>query len=460
MAVQRKPWQTACSLVASAALAVGTGLGHAGIVFQESFNTDTASTAQTVATYTNMTLQGAGTVVVTGGVLRMNGTPLTHSLVTAAGYPGNLLITQLVGKNPGGGGSNVGLRVGGNRIVFHPGYMTLPGAFRVEGSGGFGNTSMGFTPPGNVLNTMEAFVRGNTGQFLVAVPNYGNPDQVFAARFTNALYQPGVDPIGPTRNAGSNDQGLFDDLLINQITSPGPPTPWTHAVLASAPLHWYRLNEAGSIAIDYGSGALDGVYRNGALRGQTGIPLEGDLAARFDGSNDQVWLGAADLSGPWSAEFVLMHLGVEDAGSLIRGGSGALRLDQWQSTGAAGFTRFGVADYRFTPDVLAPLQQWVHLVFVADPTNGIDLYLNGVLAGTSPDYTPLPRDLLGGSDAANMLLDEVVLYNRLLTPREVLHHASAVGLPEPSTLVLVGAGLMAIGRRRRGSAWALRRTRA
>jgi len=449
MAAQRGSWRAALLLVVSAALATGTGLAHAGIVFQEPFDTDTASTAATVATYTNMTLQGAGTVVVGGGVLRMNGTPLTHSLVTATGYPGNLLITQLVGKNPGGGGSNVGLRVGANRIVFHPGYTAVPGAFRVEGPGGFGNTSMGFTPPGGVLNTMEVFVRGNIGQFLVAVPNYSNPEQVFAARFTNAGYQPGVDTIGPTRNAGSDDQGIFDDLIVNQITSPGPPTPWTNLVLASAPLHWYRLNESGSIAIDYGSGALDGVYRNGVMRGQAGIPFEGDLAARFDGVNDQVWLGGADLAGPWSAEFVLMHLGVEDAGSLLRSASGALRLDQWPSTGAAGFTRFGVADYRFTPDAVAALQQWVHLTFVADPANGIELYLNGVLAGTNPNYMPLPREFLGGADTANLLLDEVVLYDRRLTPQEILTHASGVGLPEPATLLLVGLGLPIIACRRR-----------
>lgn len=450
MASRPGMWRSALPLVLSFLLAAGAGLGHAGLVFQEPFNTDTASTAATVATYTNMTLQGAGTVVVTGGVLRMNGTPLTHSLMTATGFPGDLLITQLVGKNPGGGGSNVGLRIGANRIVFHPGYTAVPGAFRVEGPGGSGNTSMGFTPPGNVLNTLEVFVRGSTGRFLVAVPNYSNPDQVFATRFTNAGYQPGVDLIGPTRNAGSDDQGLFDDLIIHQIIAPLPSTPWTSAILASAPLHWYRLNESGSIAIDYGSGALDGVYQNGVARGQAGIPFEGDLAAGFDGANDQVWLGGADLAGPWSAEFVLLHRGVEDAGSLLRSASGALRLDQWPSTGAAGFTRFGVADCRFTPDALAALQQWVHLTFVADPTNGIDVYLNGVLAGTNPNYIPLPRDLLGGPDTANVLLDEVVLYGRLLTPHEILTHASAVGLPEPATLALVGVGLATIARRRLG----------
>jgi len=430
---------------------VGVPSAQAVVVLQETFDTDTTTTAETVATYTDFNYVGGGTGFVNGGILNLSGSSTTHHLLTKTGFAGDLLIQLGVGKNPGGGNANVGLAIGGNRLVFHPGYGG--GAFRVEGAGGFGNQGMGFTPaagPG-ILHLLEVSLQGATGQFLVTVTNHDNPEQVFARRFTNAAYQPGVHVMGPTRNSGGgNEVGLYDDLVITEGPAQPQAGPWAQAIATSDPLHWYRLNETDSaIALDHGRAQLDGVYQNGVVRGQAGLPIIGDLAAGFDGANDQVWLGAADLAGPWSAEFILQHRAIEDAGSLIRSSNGALRLDQWNNTGEVGFTRFGVADYRLTPAVLAPLDKWVHLAYVADPLAGTQVYLDGVLAGASPGYIPLPRDVIGGADTANMLLDEVVLYDRLLTPEEVLLHAQAAYIPEPATLALLGAGLLALARRRR-----------
>jgi len=437
-------------LVCVVAVALGAAQVQAGVLFQETFPTDTANTAETVATYTNFTYAGGGNAYVSGGVLHFSGTRTNNNLRTTTGFSGDLLIQLQVGKNPGGGSANVGLSVGGNRLVFHPGYGPLPGAFRVEGPGGFGNRDMGFVPAPAVLHQMDVAVNAATGEFTIAVTNATNPDQVFAARFTNSGYSPGTDTIGPRRNTGGgNEIGLYDNLVISELRPAVPDTPWTAAIRASDPLHWYRLNETGTaIAVDYGRAGLNGVYRNGVVPGQPGIPFEGDLAARFDGYRDEVWLGAPDLNGPWSAEFVVLHRGVEDAGSLLRSGAGALRLDQWRNTGAVGFTAFGVADYRVTPDVIAPVGKWSHLAYVADPASGISVYLNGLLAGTNPNYIPLPRAVIGGWDTANMLLDEVVLYDRALSPNEVLGHAAGVGIPEPATFALVGIGLLALRRRR------------
>jgi len=85
---------------------------------------------------------------------------------------------------------------------------------------------------------------------------------------------------------------------------------------------------------------------------------------------------------------------------------------------------------------------------VADPASGISVYLNGLLAGINPNYIPLPRTVIGGWDTANMLLDEVVLYDRALSPNEVLGHAAGVGIPEPATFALLGFGLFALRGRR------------
>ncbi len=433
----------------AAALALSAARLQGGIIFQEAFPTDTANTAETVATYTDFTYAGGGNAYVSGGVLHFSG-KWANDLRTTTGFPGDLLIQLEVGKDPGGGHANVGLRVGGNRLVFHPGFNRVPGAFRVEGPGGFGNTNMGFVPAPGLLHPMDVAVNAATGEFTIAVTNASNPSQVFAKRFTNLGYSPGADTIGPTRyTGGANEVGLYDNLVISELRPAMPDTPWAAAIRASDPLHWYRLNETNSaIAVDYGRAGLNGVYRNGTLLGQAGIPAEGDLAARFDGADDEVWLGAADLSGPWSAEFVVLHQGVEDAGSLLRSGAGALRLDQWRNTGAVGFTRLGVADYRLTPDVIAPLGKWSHLAYVADPASGVTVYLNGYPVGTNPNYISLPRGVIGGLDTANMLLDEVVLYDRALSPNEVLGHAAGVGIPEPATFALLGFGLFALRGRR------------
>ena len=441
-------WQAALGLVLCVALRSRAG---AAVLFQETFDTDTTTTAETLAAYPAFTFTGTGTAAVAGGVLSLSGTNTTNSLITAAGFAGDLLIQLQVAKNPGGGNANVGLMIGGNRLAFHPGYGG--GAFRVEGNGGFGNQNMGFNPPGGagVFSQMEVVVNATTKQFTIAVPNASNPEQVYAQRFTNPNYTPGTDRIGPTRNTSSaTDVGFYDNLIISDRPTATGATLWEQVIMASDPLNWYHLSETSSvIAIDYGRGGLHGVYQNGVLRGQPGMPLVGDLAASFDGVNDQVWLGGTGINGPWSAEFLLMHLGVEDSGTLLRSAAGALRLDQWQNTGAVGFTAFGVADYRLTPDVLAPLDKWTHLAFVADPTGGTQVYINGTLAGFNPNYIPLPRDLLGGGDTANMLLDEVMLYDRALTPAEIVEHASVLGIPEPTTLALLAGGLLLLARRRR-----------
>lgn len=434
-----------------AALVLMVSQGWGAILFQEPFNTDTANTAETAAVYTNFNVTGTGNAYVSSGILYFSLINAGNTMTTKVGFPGDILIQLGVGKNPGGGSANVGLTIGANRLVFHPGYSG--GAFRVEGPGGFGNQNMGFTPAAGPLHPLEVAVDSVNKQFTIAVTNASNPDQVYVARFTNAGYVPGTTGLGPTRSSGggTDEVGLYDNLVVSELKPAMASTLWAQKIAASNPLNWYRLNEVGSaIAVDLGSAALHGVYRNGTLRGQAGVPEIADLAARFDGVDDQVWLGGAALSGQWSAEFILKHVAVEDAGSLIRSAAGALRLDQWQNTGRVGYTAFGVADYLVNPPLSVPLGEWCDLVFLGDPASGIQVYLNGALAASNPNYIPLPRDVIGGPDTANMILDEVVIYDRLLSLLEIREHAAAnnLAIPEPASLALLAIGLTAIARRR------------
>lgn len=394
------------------------------------------------------------------GRLEMQGAG-TNTL-TYPGHAGNLLISGKVGASPGSSSTNVGIRVGGNNMVFHPNYSVTPGAFRVEGSGGFGNQDMGFTPAGGSLHTMDVAVDAATGRFTVAVTDANNPNNTYAARFTNGTYAPGTDQVGFKHGSSGADEGRFDDFQVAELlqSTDGMPS-WVNAIQADNPLHWYRLDETGSkIAIDSGSAAQHGVYQNGVTQGVVG-PTNG--AAQFDGINDKVSLGAGDLSGDWTAEFVVKKLGQEPAGSLLRGAVGALRLDQWNNTGEVGFTRFGVLDYRFDPNppgdprYSAPIDQFVHLAFVGVSGTDISLYADGTLVGTSSNYIPLPLSEIGSADPGNMVLDEVVVFNRALGASEIRAHADALTaavIPEPMTMLAVGLSVAGLGgyvRRRRSA---------
>lgn len=191
--------------------------------FTETFDTDASNTATTLATYPAFTYTGTQQdLSVVGGRLFMPapGSNIEESLLIP-GFAGDILITVDVGSDPGGGFYNVGLQVGDNRMVFHPGFVsgfgTGEGAFRVEGPGGFGNTMMGFTPPGGgVLHKMEVVITAATGQFHITVTDGTNSANVFNTAFTNPGYSP-FAPIGLTVEGAQQPPGakaVFDNLHV------------------------------------------------------------------------------------------------------------------------------------------------------------------------------------------------------------------------------------------------------
>jgi hypothetical protein len=210
------------------------GVVDAGIAFRESFNTDTSTTAQTLATYRAFSFLGdtLREVRVMNGVMHLppQGEGLRQAL-TIGGFPGDLTIDVDLGKNPGGGDSCIGLRIGENDFVFHPG---LPGegaypqgSFRVEGPGyGSVNGDMGFVPEGgNVLHHMRITVVAATGQFDISVTDANNPANVYHASFTNEWYEPG-DPIGFVTHGYLGDGerfARFDNLTVDSSECPEPP---------------------------------------------------------------------------------------------------------------------------------------------------------------------------------------------------------------------------------------------
>ncbi len=229
---------------------------------------------------------------------------------------------------------------------------------------------------------------------------------------------------------------------------------WNSTISASNPLNWYRLDEtSGPTAFDYGSQGLNGTYGSGAnapVRGATGLV---GTAVYFDGNSRNIRLNGSNLNGDWSAEFILKKTGEKTAAELLRdvplGYPGShLRLEQYPNTHQVGFTESFVADRVFSPAVVAPVGQFVNLVFVKTAAE-IKLYMNGALKGSNNSPVPLPRYQFGDTEAESPIavVDEIVIYDRALSPVEIASHFAAI--PEPSTLLLTIVSLAALATRRR-----------
>jgi hypothetical protein len=227
---------------------------------------------------------------------------------------------------------------------------------------------------------------------------------------------------------------------------------WISTITAENPLHWYQFAEtSGTTAADSGSGAANGTYQNGVTLGQPGLV---GAAARFDGVDDHVLVGAADLAGDWTAEFIASAGAGGASQGLMGGTTMAIKAEQWNDTGSLGYTNFGVVDVTLgapTPAVLT------HLALVKTDA-GVTAYVNGAAVASDATTAVLSRNVIGAGrvgatvvDPLDGVIDEVVIYDRALSAAAIAAHVAAV--PEPSSLVLgaVALALLSVaGLRRRG----------
>jgi len=213
---------------------------------------------------------------------------------------------------------------------------------------------------------------------------------------------------------------------------------WEAAISDADPLHWYKFDETGSECIDSGSGGLNGTYDSVAL-GREGRFGPGTAAA-FErvGANRVNFAGAENLPGPWTVEYIVKTTkapAAQDSQALHDSDTTSIRLAGWTALGEAGFTLYGVADYRFTPeagltlnDLIIQPDVWMHLAWRNDGS-GTQLFFDGVLVGTSTDMIELPRLRIGArgagpADHLQGVLDEAVVFDRALTDVEIFAHAS------------------------------------
>ena len=133
-------------------------------------------------------------------------------------------------------------------------------------------------------------------------------------------------------------------------------------------------------------------------------------------------------------------------------GTWNLRYEQWDDTGALGFTHLGVADYQFEPEdgvdeeLLNSPTELTHVTYRWDQeTTTMELYVDGLLVGTNADATeyemPTGPGVLGAKDvdgAEGMagVIERVTVYNEAIDPAAIVFHAEAwLGNSDPGVVV-------------------------
>ena len=250
---------------------------------------------------------------------------------------------------------------------------------------------------------------------------------------------------------------MFAPLAAFAVAADLAHADWTSEVSSSNPLHWFRFEEtAGTTADDQGSADVDGTYVGGYTLGTTG--LVGN-AVSLDGAS-HVLVSGPDLATDWTLE-TIFKADVE-TGGVSQGIIGsdftaadrmAVKAEQWNETGQLGYTVFGVIDVTLPP---ATPTDYSHVVFTGSGS-GVDVYVDGSLVGGDTVSTPLARYVIGAGairadgslvDGLTGMIDEVVIYDRILSVDEISAHYAAV--PEPATGVLaMMLGLLALSRCRR-----------
>jgi hypothetical protein len=258
-------------------------------------------------------------------------------------------------------------------------------------------------------------------------------------------------------NAGSGDAATYSVGVTNVAggaVSAGAaltlrtPTAGTYesAIVASGPAAYWRLGESsGTTAFDF-SGSHDAVYTNVTL----GVPgysaSDPDTAVSFDPANPN-GPGAVTLADPSPFQFISATpsfsleawVNFNDLTGVQRvfsyGGPGFHGIAFGINTaGGLRFTTYGVQDYNLSLATPMASNTWYHLAGVANG-GSFYFYLNGLPVGSIASIGPgisspgapfaLGRNPLSTAlEPVNGTIDEAAVYNRALTPDEILTHYS------------------------------------
>lgn len=260
------------------------------------------------------------TASVTGGQLRLGGDssdPTSFRFMTAP--TGAFTLDADLGAFPGDVCRNVGIQVGENEIVFHPGY---PGtALRVEGTGGFGNTDIGYTLAAETLHHVRLFGDG-LGNFAVTLTDGLNPSNAFSGSFSNPASVGGFLSITRASCTGYYGEAVADNFSLNVVSSNLPPDV-SHATPSIAML-WppnHQFAPVSILGVTDPEGAPVAITITGILQDEPTNSLgDGDTAPDATGLGTETAQLRAERSGEGNGRVYLINFEArDDQGGLSSG---------------------------------------------------------------------------------------------------------------------------------------------
>lgn len=272
----------------------------------------------------------------------------------------------------------------------------------------------------------------------------------------------------PPKTAVNYWTGSLDEMAVYNTTLTGTQisahyysgiggfgsNPYDVTVAADAPIAWWRMADV----TDSGSGAHASTAGTSVTFGQpTAIANDTTGAAYFNGTDSPpiTVADAADLNFGVDTDFTLeawvkvddFSASPNDRAFLFN--KGDTETSYWMRVQSDGTVRF-IMDYGATAldvassptdgDPLVLDGQWHHLVGVADRDVGMELYIDSILVDTQGLFNDndvsstlnVQIGMLGAGSAMNGHIDELAIYDRLLTDAEVLNHYTLGAPPQVS----------------------------
>lgn len=254
---------------------------------------------------------------------------------------------------------------------------------------------------------------------------------------------------------------MIPGIVAGKAVEAIPPiVTWVDAISADSPYLWWRLGESsGTAAADASGNSRPGTYNGTAGTdydlGEAGLVGDANNAIEIKGNNGWVRSNAQHAiansgSGATLAIAIKINSGAS-AGAILTKHDTATPTtasgsrDPWLYLGTDG--RLRAAFWSGAQSIITSsmtvndgVARLIHMRIGANGTEGVQLYVNGVLdgsIGTSPTgtfsgyITAGRNNITGWGSAANAaafgIQDEVVVFNTRLSAARILAHAEAAG---------------------------------